>query len=82
MPMAPTKNHFPTLVQELLYADGTNLIAHIEEDMQAIMKLSSDAYVIFKLTISHTKNRIRYSHIAGCPYIESNIFLYLLDIFI
>lgn len=31
--MMPTKNHFPTLIQELLYADGANLIAHIEEDM-------------------------------------------------
>ena len=66
---------FEALVRELLYADDADLVAHSEEDMQAIMDLFSTACRHFGLTISLDKTKVMYTAPPGQPYIEPNIFV-------
>ncbi len=58
----------------MLY-DDSHLIAHTEEDIQAIMDFFSRACTTFKLTISLKNLKVLFTPPSDQPYVKPNIFI-------
>ena len=64
---------FKLIVQELLFADDADLVAHTEEDKQLIMDIFSKACLAFGLTINPKKTKVMNTPPIGQVYVEHNI---------
>ena len=62
------------LVRDLLYADGCDLVAHTESDMQCFMDRLSEACKAFGLTISLDKTVVMLQPALGTVYVEPFIY--------
>ena len=66
---------FVALIQDLLYADDCDLVAHTEHGLQLLVNCFDSACDIFGFTINIPKTKVMFQPAPGNPFVKPSIFV-------